>query len=381
MIRQYINSSKTSTMIDNVIKVNRHGDLISGSVNGVPFSVTYSEKKWQLMKELEEKAKNAKTIQELQYYVAEFNVLTKEDYGDFVETRCPFIKVNKDNNRFYLQYEGVISNRAMPNSFAQKIIKAVDKDLDVLPIVKNWVRFLHNPNYTDTKAQKYADYISAPYTNYSQVRELTNNRGLNEVMAIEFSTTSQVAMTLEGLLVCYKASDEITNRFRDKSLPPIPPPVRLIMDKDTNLVKYDDTKYAEHRIFEPAVQHQSGDAFYCGNYLGHIIKVGQVHRLPSWSNVDCNDSRSGAPGLHVGGLRYIRGYQGSGTVTHNVLVDPMHIGAIVGLGDGNDGAMRVLQYFVLNAFDGVNSQLYNSSRYAQLTDVEYGAMIKRATNL
>lgn len=367
--------------MQNVINLNRHGNIISGSVNGVPFSVTYSDKKWQLMKELEEKALKAKTIEELRFYVAEFNVLAQENYADFIETKCPYIKVNKDNNRFYLQYNGVISNRAMPNSFAQKIIKATDKDLDVLPIVKNWVRFLHNPNYTDNKAQLYSDYISAPYTNYQQVRELQESKGLNELVAIEFSTTTQVAMTLEGLLVCYKASCEITPQFRDKSLPPIPDPVKIIVDDTTGLVRYDDTKYAESRIFEPAQQHQDGDAFYCGNYLGHIIKVGQIHRLGSWRQVNCSDGTVGAPGLHVGGIRYIKSYQYGGTVTHNVLVDPMHIGAIVGLGNGNDGAMRVLQYFVLNAFDGVNSRLYNSSRYAQLTDAEYGQMIKRATTL
>jgi len=367
--------------MQSLINLNRHGSLISGSVNGVPFSVTYSEKKWQLMQELKDKADNSKSIEELKFHIAEFAILAKEDYADFVETKCPYIKVNKDNNRFYLQYNGVISNRAMPNSFAQRIIKAVDKDLEVLPIIKNWVRFLHNPKYTDDKAQLYSDYISTSYTNYQQVRELQQSKGLNELMAIEFSTTPQVAMTLEGLLVCYKASEEITNRYRDKQLPPIPEPVKIIVDDTTGLVKYDDAKYAESRIFEPAVQHQGGDAFYCGTYLGHIIKVGQVHYLPRWDQVNCSDRVVGAPGLHVGGLKYIQGYQKSGTVTHNVLVDPMHIGAIVGLGDGDDGAMRVKQYFVLNAFDGVNSRLYNSSRYAQLTDAEYDSMLKRATKL
>lgn len=362
-----------------LFNINRIGDTISGSVNGVPFSIQYSEAKYKAMKELEEKAKNAKSVEELRYYVAEFNVLAQENYADFIETKSPYIKVNKDTNKFYIQYNGVISNRAMPTSFGAKIIKAADKGLEVLPIIKNWVRFLHNPNYTDKKAQLYSDYISAPYTDQSQVRELTQNKGLNELMAIEFATTSQVAMTLEGLLVCYKASLEITHSFA--SAKKLPPPKRAVLDEESGLVVYDDKQYAEDRIFEPAVQHQNGDAFYCGTYLGHIIQVGKLHYLPKWEQVNCHDGTTGAPGLHVGGLKYIRGYQKDRTMTHNILVDPMHIGAIVGLGSGDDGAMRVKQYFVLNAFGGVNNRLYNSSRYAQLTDAEYGSLIKRAVDL
>lgn len=72
---------------------------------------------------------------------------------------------------------------------------------------------------------------------------------------------------------------------------------------------------------------------------------------------------------------YIRGYQNAGTVTHQVLVDPMHIGAIVG---GHDGAMRVKQYMVYASFAGTNKGIYHSSKYGELTDKEYRKMLEEA---
>jgi len=70
----------------------------------------------------------------------------------------------------------------------------------------------------------------------------------------------------------------------------------------------------------------------------------------------------------VGGLDYIRGYQSSNTETHNTLVSPEHIGAIP---DDSTGAIRVIQYFTLDAFSGVNGSIYHSSTYAQLTDAQF----------
>jgi hypothetical protein len=360
------------------IKVNRIGNMISGSCNGVPYSVAYTDVKWQLMKELENKARNATTIAELKYLVDQFQVLTQENYGDFVETKSPYIKVNKDNNKFYLQYNGVISNKAMPNDLAKKIILAVEKNVDILPLVKMWVRFLHNPNYTDKKAEKLVWYISVKYTNEDRVRYLMDKNGLSEVVAYEFATTNQVAITQEGLLVGYKSSYEITDRFKDSNVKLLGQ--KQLIDPDTGLIVYDQTRYDENRIFEPAHQHSSGNAFYSGTYLGHIIRVGRVHYLPRWDQVNCNDDVRNKPGLHCGGLNYIKGYQNAGTITHNIFVDPMHIGAIVGVGQGLDGAMRVKQYFVFSAFNGVNKSLYHSSTYAQWSEQEQSKMINDAVN-
>lgn len=74
-------------------------------------------------------------------------------------------------------------------------------------------------------------------------------------------------------------------------------------------------------------------------------------------------------------LDYIRGYQNTGTVTHNVFVDPMHIGAITN--DGS-GALRVLEYFVHSSFAGGNRGIYHSSHYAEQTDAQWAVMKEEA---
>ena len=136
------------------------------------------------------------------------------------------------------------------------------------------------------------------------------------------------------------------------------------IDPDTGLITYKELKN-ENRLFEPAIMGNGGDAFYCGDTLGHFIRVGFSHRLEDWSKVNTNDDKSCVKGLHCGGLDYIRNYQTSGTETHNILVDPMNIGAVP---DDNTGAIRVLEYFVLDAFSGVNGSIYHTSKYAAQTD-------------
>ena len=71
----------------------------------------------------------------------------------------------------------------------------------------------------------------------------------------------------------------------------------------------------------------------------------------------------------------MKGYQHLGTETHNVFVDPMHIGAFTNDGEG---AIRVLQYFVYGAFTGSNDKIYHSSAYAKKTDEQYEQMVKEA---
>jgi hypothetical protein len=113
---------------------------------------------------------------------------------------------------------------------------------------------------------------------------------------------------------------------------------------------------------------QGGDEFWSGDKKGHHIRVGKVHFLDSWDQV----SSPGRKGLHVGGLRYIQGYQNEGTVTHNVFIDPMHIHSF---NLHADGAMTVKQYFVYSSFAGPNRGIYHSSTYAAMGDVEFRKLL------
>lgn len=367
-----------------MILVNVSGDQISGSYNGIPFGVSFDQKKYQAMLDLKDRADNATDMAELQAIIEEFKPLTEESYKDLVETVCPYVFANKHTNKFYLSYNGKISSKAIPQVLVDRMIKSVEKQIDINPLVKFWVRFMRNPNFSDSKAKLVAEYISAPYVNQAYLSELVDKKGLNEKVAREKATSPQVSITKEGLLVGYKVSREVRKKYELNGDEDVVQKSRYTpsVDPDTGMVTYAEPDAAEDRLFEPPCMGQGGDAFFCefnGQAKeGHFIRVGGLHYLDDWKKVDCNDLRSGVKGLHVGGLSYIAGYQTDGTVTHNVFIDPMDIGAIVGLGAGNDGAMRVRRYFVYSSFIGVNRNIYHSSTYAALTDAEYEKMVAEA---
>lgn len=365
-----------------MIVVNLQGESISGAVNGKQFGVTFNEGKYTLMKELEARANAAENMEELKQIVAEFQELTKESYKELVETTTPYIHVNKVTNKYFLKWGNTISSKPLPKEFVEKILTSVEKKIDITPLIKCWVRFLRNTNYTDLKARKFAEYITAPYTNKSMIPQLMNDSGMSYEVAEALATTTQVSITVEGLIVGYKVSREILTRYDLNDNEEVVTKSRYTksVDPDTGAITYAEPEFAEGRLFEPPVMGERGDEFWCVgkdlngadvNKKGHHIRVGCLHYLESWDQVNCNDNQECVPGLHVGGLNYIQGYQNDGTVTHNIFIDPADIGAIVGVGQGNDGAMRVRRYFVHSSFAGVNKNIYHSSKFAAMTDEEY----------
>lgn len=369
-----------------MINVSRISDtVISGSINGVPFSVSYDEQKYKVMKELELQSTIVTTMDELKVIVAEFQPLTKESYKEIVETASPYLFVNKHTNKFYLQYNGILSSKVIPQILVDKILYSVEKDLDITPLIKCWVRFLRNPNFSDDKAYRFAQYITATYTDDVRVTELVEEQGLSHQTALQLATTPQVAITIEGLIVGYKVSEEITTRFildEDEDIVTKSRYTKSI-DPDTGLITYSKPEFVEELLFQPAVMKNRGDEFWCVGVnvngipyqkKGHHIRVGAAHFLDSWDQINCNDSATSVKGLHIGGLSYIKGYQNEGTSTHNILVDPADIGAIVSQGDG---AMRVKRYFVHSSFAGVNKNIYHSSTYAAMTDQEYKESVEQ----
>lgn len=359
-----------------MIIVNRIDDTITGSLNGEPFGVSFDDTKYSLMKELEAKANSATSMEDLKAVIAEFEPLTKESYKELVETVCPYVHVNKHTNKFYLKTKDRISSKALPKPFVDRILTSVDKKIDVMPLVKAWTRFLRNPNYNDKKAQRFANYINKLYTNQELVAKLVN-QGLSHEVATRRATTFQTPITQEGLLVTYKVSKEIDWKYElDEDGEPIKKPrYDAEIDDISGAITYKTPEHVEDRIFQPAVQGQGGDEFFCGDKKGHVIKVGKVHFLENWGQVNCNDEQSCVEGLHCGNLDYIRGYQHDDTITHNIFVDPMDIGALT---DDGTGALRVRRYFVYASFAGVNRGIYHSSSYAAITDTEFQSMLNTA---
>ena len=202
--------------------------------------------------------------------------------------------------------------------------------------------------------------------------EYMEEHGLSEELATQRATMYQVKITKEGLVNAFKVSKEIMTKYDTETGEEIPRYQRTF-NPDTGEIDSDGLpEHVEDRLFEPAVW-QNGDKFYCEGANGYsepqyFIKVGCVHRLPSWDMVDTDDERSCVKGLHVGGLKYIAWYTGE---IHNVFIDPMHVGAVP---DSNDGAIRCLQYFVHSSLAGVNGSMYHSSTYAALTDEQWEEM-------
>ena len=367
-----------------MIIVNTNGEHITGSFNGKQFNVTWDEQKYGMMKELQSRANSVTTTDELHAIIEEFKILATEDYSQLVETACQYIVGNKHTNKFYLRYGDAVGKLAIPQAFVTKILKLVDKGIDVNPLIKCLVRFLRPlPGRKDRTAAEldlFTRYIDADYTDSTVTAKLMAEHGLSSEVAAQKATTKQVAITLEGLLVCYKVSTELFDQFTLDEKEEVVKRSRhgKTVDEYTGVVTYNAADYAEDRVFEPRVMGQRGDAFYCDAgdgkaKLGHVIKVGHSHYLDSWAKV----GRPGDKGLHCGGLNYIKGYQQDGTVTHNIFVDPMHIHSIASVdGIGNDGAMTVLRYFVFSTFDSVNRNIYHSSTYAGMTDKEYEEAVK-----
>ena len=370
-----------------MITVNRMGDSISGSINAEQFGVPYDEATYNAMLDLQASADKAESVEELKSIVEEFKQLTEVDYNSTIQSECEDIFYNKGKGTYHLKVKDEVSSVAMPKELVDKILASMDKGIDFQPLIKLWVRWLRNPilgkknkdNPHNDFSKRMFSYINADFINNEVVEKLIDEQGLSEEVAKERATVKQVGITVEGLLKTYKVSTELTKKYAlDKDGNKIE--VDRIaktkkIDPDTGLITYDVSDHTnEDRLFEPAVMGTSGDAFFCGDVEGHFIRVGQRHYLSDWSKVNTNDKTSCVPGLHCGGLDYIKGYQYRDTETHNILVDPMHIGAIP---NDDTGAMRVKEYFVLDAFSGVNGAIYHSSTYAKQTDAQWVEMKKK----
>jgi len=370
-----------------MITINVIEDRIVGSIGEEPFSVTYNPIVYAKMIELAEVANKAETFDEYMEACKEFSTFSVEDYTVLIQSKNPDIYVSKKTGEFFLKHNNVISSIPMPKALVERIYESMDKGLDFSPLIKMWTRWLRNPILREkTKSgagsrfsERMFNFINMKYV-HPKLRDKFIADGFSEQVATEKSTMYQVKITNEGLINGYKVSKEVLDKFDTETGERVDRYKRTF-NPDTGEVESDGIPaIVEDRLFQPAIMGTSGDAFYCegsNGYAnpGHFIKVGCVHRLQSWDQVNTNDRASCVPGLHVGGLMYIANYSGE---IHNVFIDPMHIGAIP---DDNTGAIRCLQYFVHSSLVGVNGSIYHSSKYAAMTDAEWDKMKEEAVKL
>ena len=368
-----------------MILLNVIEDVISVSIDGEVFTRTNSAGVYDELNKLAETANNATSVVDYKAAVEAFKTACKEEIGGYLGTDHSDIFIDRKTGKHYLKYNGKISAVAMPETMVNRIKESVDKKIDISPLIKAWVRFLRNPkvrpdsnlfdgDYEGGFAERFFNFLDIKYTNHNLAAKLMEEKGYSEEVATKMATTYSMKLTNEGLLAGYKVSREITQRYKlndkgERETYDVYDTGKKTIDPISGLITTEKVELSnEERVFQPAVMGTGGDEFFCGDKEGHIIKVGQVHRLKDWSMVNCNDHSSCVKGLHVGGLDYIRGYQSSGTETHNVFIDPAHIGAIP---DDATGAIRCIQYFVCDAFSGVNGSMYHSSKYAAQADEKW----------
>ena len=323
------------------ININVSDGLISGSYGKDQFVVRFTKERYDKMVALQAKANAVKKYDELKEIFAEFIPLTQESFKDLVETKCPYIVVNEVTKQFFLTSDGVVSSIPIPQQLVDRIIESAEKNVDFMPLVKLWMRWLRNPVLRSKKGKErdkfsemFAKYISTDFVNKEKVNKLMEEKGLSLEVATKFASVKDVSITQEGLLNTYKAANEITTKYAldDEGNRIVVDRYPKEIDPDTGIIITKLPEIAEERLFEPPVMHQNGDAFFCKGANGypdvcHFIKVGCEIALPDWSYVNCHSNQSGVKGLHVGGLTYIAGYQGVGTETFNCFVSPEHIGA------------------------------------------------------
>jgi hypothetical protein len=295
------------------------------------------------------------------------------DSGRLIQSKCDYIIQDALTREYFLTYDhDRITDIPMPQSLVDRIMTSIDKGADFMPVIKLWTRFLRNP-FVKEKGRdfvdRFADFVNMKYIHPGN-KQIFSDKGLADDVATELATVYQIKITNEGLLNGYKVSREILHKYDAETGEEVPRYQRTFNVDTGDIDSEGFPEFVEDRLFEPAVMGSGGDKFYCGDNLGHFIKVGQTHRLESWDQVDTNDNRSCVKGLHIGGLYYIAWYTGE---IHNIFVDPMHIGAIP---DSDDGAIRCLQYFVHSSLAGVNGSMYHSSTYAEMTDQQWEEMRK-----
>ena len=368
-----------------MISINVIGDMISGSYGNTPFSRTYEKDIYEQMLELADKADDAATVEEYNGILSEFALLTTEDLTTrhHIADLAGGMYMSKDPaGRYFMEYEeGDVIDTPLPESLVNRILDSFDATgVDTTPLAKLWLRWLRNPilrkkskkGKGEEFTKRFFEFIDMKYVHPRLKIEYMEEHGLSEELATQRATMYQVKITKEGLVNAFKVSKEIMTKYDTETGEEVPRYQRTF-NPDTGEIDSEGLpEHVEDRLFEPAVWHH-GDKFYCEGANGYsdpqyFIKVGCVHRLPSWDMVDTDDERSCVKGLHVGGLKYIAWYSGE---IHNVFIDPMHVGAVP---DSQDGAIRCLQYFVHSSLAGVNGSMYHSSTYAALTDEQWEEM-------
>lgn len=354
-------------MLLTVNKLNK--ETITGIVGNEKYTIPYNEDTYKALLDLEEAFSNATSLEEASAIIVSATALTVVTTETVIASKCPSLKYDTKIGKFYLTQNGQVSTIPLPQVLATRIIESVEKELPFEPLVKAWIWFLRNPQFTLAKASLFAQYLVTTVVDDKESTDLQTEKGYSKEKADELATYNDVSITKNGLLVTYKYAQIKYKQYGEdgKQIDRY----HITYDPESGEATVHLPENAEDFYLIPPIYGEGGDSFYANDTLGHRIKVGAVHRLPDWSYVNTNDNQSCVKGLHLGGLRYIKGYGGHDRLLLNCFVNPMHIGAFDHSGHG---AIRVLEYFVHSAQFAPNKQLYSESNYLAQTEAQWADM-------
>lgn len=353
-----------------LLTVNKVNETISGVIDNSKYSLPFNEEAYKLLLGFEKVFSEAKTIEEAKAILEEAKKVTERKSSDLITQACPYLKLDDKTGLFYLTQGGKTSRIPLPKVLADRIIESFEKQIPFEPLVKAWIWFLRNPNFSVSKAENFANYLTTTVVDKEDAKKFVEEDGYSAEKANELATYNDVSITTNGLLSTYKYAKIKYTKF-DSATGDVVDRYSVTYDEETGEATVNLPTNAEDYYLIPPIKGESGDAFYAGEELGHRIKVGSVHNLPDWSFVNTDDRQSCVKGLHLGGLRYIAGYGGQDRLLLNCLVNPMHIGAFDH--DGR-GAIRVLEYFVHSANFAPNKELYRESSYLARTEAQWADM-------
>jgi len=369
----------------NVIN-SQEGDRINGTVDGDKFNIEFDKEKLEELNDLQKDYEIIEDMDEYQSWLTTVKgIIESSNAEDIISSSCKDLMHDTKTGMYYIKVGSKISKHPVPVKLVAVILESIEKGLDATPIIKSWVRFLRNPNFSSMKAELFANYITAEIVDFEEVDKLVDEEGYTYEKAVDRATYNDVMISNEGLLVVKKYArlltegwviDPETNEAVLKDLYDTKKTVNKFSGEVTETVDYPE--YAEELTFEPPIMGRGGNAFYCGEEKDHVVKVGNRIYLESWNQVDTRDNCFGNPGLHVGGLRYVSQYKAYNNQLLECFVDPTDIGAFV---DGEDYAIRVKEYFVYGAVKNKNQGLYHASKYAAIKDSEWSTYKLEAIEL
>ena len=172
---------------------------IIGVVNSNNFNVAYSE---AVIKELKSFQAQLKTIEEVDTYdawVADvMAVLATTEEVNTITAACNDLMFDSKTGNYYVKVDNKVSKHPVPMDLVEVILESTEKGIDPTPIVKAWIRFLRNPNFSTRKANLFAEYITKIIIDYEEVERLVEEEGYTYDKAIERSQYCDVTITTEG---------------------------------------------------------------------------------------------------------------------------------------------------------------------------------------